>query len=247
MSTSRSNKPEALEGVGEANDEKTMPLGVGNFADDTVGLDPLAGAETRRRFNTGSLVLVGVIAIACGGIWFMRTLTAVRASSGGNTNIEQTIEKFIKNLRGDEPGIARTSPNLLTNNDRGVLEVLNQTYIERQVPLSDVKCNPFIMYDEIGGPLVPTDTGSKTVADRRLAIERAAEKLRLKSVIMGSQPLANISGKIVRAGEEIVSEPDNIPFKVTSITSDFVMLEGLDAAMNLKVEINLPLKRDLPK
>jgi hypothetical protein len=64
---------------------------------------------------------------------------------------------------------------------------------------------------------------------------------------MGSQPLANISGKIVRVGEEMMSEPDNVPFRITEITSDFVMLEGIDAALNLKVEINLPLKRDLPK
>jgi hypothetical protein len=248
VSTGRTNTPEALNDVGANDDDRTMPLGMGEVADEFAGLDPLSGGETRRRFNTGSLVIVAVIVIACGGLWFMRTLTTVRASSGGDTSIEQTVEKFIKNLRGDETGSVRTSPNLLTGSDRGVLEVLNQTYTERQVPLSDVARNPFIIYDEIGGPAVPADnSGSKTLADRRIAIERAAAKLRLKSVIMGSQPLANISGKIVRVGEEMVSEPDNVPFRIIEITSDFVILEGIDAALNLKVEINLPLKRDLPK
>jgi hypothetical protein len=231
-----------------ANDDKTMPLGVGEFAgEDLSALDPLAGAETARRFRSGSIVLVGVVAIACGGLWLMRTVTSVRASSGRTNEIEQTVEKFLSAIKGDEASGLGPSSSTLANADQGVLDVLKQTYTDRQVPLSDVQRDPFIIFDETGGTPVAGDgegMHSRLVASRKAEFDKAAATLRLKSVIMGSQPLANISSKIVRAGDEFVAEPHNVTFRVLEITSDLVKLKAEDPILNLTVGIDLLLKRD---
>ena len=61
---------------------------------------------------------------------------------------------------------------------------------------------------------------------------------------MSSQPLANISGKIVRKGDEYVAQPDNIVFRVDDISKDSVTLVGEDAALNIRVPVTLLLRRD---
>ena len=54
-----------------APDAQTIPLGVGNF-EEQVSHDPLAGAESKRRIDTGSLLILGVVVVSIGGLAAMR-------------------------------------------------------------------------------------------------------------------------------------------------------------------------------
>ena len=225
-----------------------MPLGVGEFAEESPTPDPLASAGAGRRVNAGSMVIVLVIGVAIGGLWLMRKVTHVSAATGGNTEVELTIEKFLSALKGESgASAARTAPN---SPDAGVLEVLKETYTERQVPLTDVQRNPFILYGETivtaDGPAQPDESNlarTRQRTERQEAFQRAASNLHLKSIIMGAEPLANVSGKIVRVGDEIASEPDNIAFRVSKITADVVTMVGEDKALEVKVEAVLSIKR----
>jgi len=226
-----------------SNAEKTMPLGVGDAMEETA-LDPLVTASGAKKFKAGSMVLVIVIIMACGGIWFMKSLSKVSAVTGGNTDIETSIEKFISGMKGSaSKGGASNSSTALNSADASVLAVLSGSYIEKQIPLDGVQRNPFILFGEgvPVGPVASDDSG--LAARRRGEIEKAATQLELKSVLMGSQPLANIGGKIVRKGEEIVLQPDNIPFRVVEITKESVTVVGEDARMNLSVPFTIFLKR----
>jgi hypothetical protein len=225
---------------------KTMPLGVGNFSDEQIALDPLASTGTGRKFNTGSLVIIVVIAVAIGGLWFMRTITRVRAASTGNAEVEMSIEKFLSAFKSGSSAADAAKPSVANNT--GVLDVLTETYTQRQVPLTDVQRNPFIMFDEgvtAMGPAMDTsgDNKAKLRKDRETTFQRAADGLRVKSVIMGSEPLANISGKIVRKGDEVVSEKDQIAFRVVKVSGDGVVLVAEDPAFDLSIEFTLALKR----
>ena len=223
--------------------EKSIPLGVGDMIEPTA-LDPLVTASGAKKFKAGSMVLVIVIIMACAGIWFMKSLSKVSAVTGGNSDIEASIEKFISGMKGSsaKDGSSNSS-SALNSTDASVLAVLSGSYVEKQIPLDGVQRNPFILFNETApvGPVASDDSGM--AARRRGEIEKAATQLQLKSVLMGSQPLANIGGKIVRQGEEIVLQPDNITFRVTEITKESVTVVGEDARMNLSVPFTIFLKR----
>jgi hypothetical protein len=213
---------------------------------DETGLDPLGGISEGRKFNAGSLVLVAVVVMGCGGLWFMHSLSKVGAAGTGNGDIEAKIETFISGLNGKAPINASKPTTPLGTGDANVLAVLNGSYTEKQIPLSDVQRNPFIIYDE-GPAEAPRDDSSALLkrkqADRRAQFEKAAAKLELKSVLMSSRPLANIGGKIVRQGEEIVSLTDNITFRVDEIFKDSATLVAEDESLSLIVPLKIVLKR----
>lgn len=228
----------------DAASEKTIPLGVGGEVIEETALDPLLTAGETKKFKAGSLVLIAVIVIGCAGIWFMKTMSKVSAASSANRDIEATIEKFITGMKGGASKTSSGNSNALAPADANILAVLSGSYIEKQIPLDGVQRNPFILFGEEmtgGGPIVDDSAGM--AARRRGEIERASTQLELKSVLMGTQPLANIGGKIVRKGEEIVVQPDNITFRVTEITKDSVTVVGEDARLNLSVPVTLFIKR----
>jgi hypothetical protein len=222
--------------------ERSIPLGVGAAVDDSA-LDPLVTATESRKLKAGSFVLILVVIMACGGLWFMKTLSKVSASSGANRDIEASIEKFLSGMKGNDTTKAGGNSNALNSGDVNVLAVLSGSYTEKQIPLDGVQRDPFILFgDDVPvGSTVGDDSSS--VARRRGEIERAATQLELKSVLMGTQPLANIGGKIVRRGEEIVLQPDNIAFRVVEITKESVTVLGEDARLNLSVPFTIFLKR----
>jgi hypothetical protein len=223
-------------------DAKSAPLGVSDLADDLV-MDPLAGSAERKKFNAGSFILLGVVVLACAGLWAMRSLSHVKTASRGNTELEATIEKWIKAAKN------ASSSSALLGDGATSISTLTTNFTQRQVQLTNVQRNPFIFPDEEVVPVVlqPGDDGSKALAQRRAArqaaIEQAASRYELKSVIMSAQPLANVSGKIVRVGDELVSSGDNTAFRVAAIAADSVKLVAEDPALDIVVTINLVLKR----
>jgi hypothetical protein len=212
-----------------------------------AGIDPLANVGERKKLNTGSLVIVVVVLLAAAGLWSMRTFSRV---SGGNTRsgeVEAKINKFLEAWKGGSGSSGGSSggSTALTSSDT-VLSVLSETYTHRQVPLTDVQRNPFILPGDNSLTPMPTDDGSKALgkrqADRKAQIEKSASQLQLKSVIMGSTPLANISGKLVHQDGDLVAD-DKVTFRVVSITADSVTLVVDDIPLDLSVAITLNLKR----
>src|SRR5262245_55464959 len=166
-----------------------------------AGLDPLANVGERKKLNAGSLVLVVVVVVAGIGVWSMRAMTKVGATTVRNTDVESTIDDFLGSLKsGNSTSKSGETSTILAPTDK-VLSVLTETYTQRQVPLTDVQRNPFIREGDGEQAPVPTDPGkgiAKRLAERKTQIENAANRLQLKSIIMSKVPIANISGKIVR-------------------------------------------------
>jgi len=231
---------------GDLQDDKSMPLGVGEFAGEN-GLDPLANAGEKKKLNTGYLAIVAVVIIAGAGLWFMRAMSQVSASSGGG-DAELTISTFLQTLQGSSKTAKQSSDNIVRT-DANVVSVLSETYTNKQVPLSDVQRNPFILDGEGDDAIIPDagpgeDPKPKAMAVMKAKFEKAGAGFELKSVIMSSSPLANVSGKIVRVGDELVAGDDELPFRVSEITADSITLIGEEPALNLTVPITIKLKRD---
>jgi hypothetical protein len=239
--SSKSSKPGFSDDLSIHDGDKSMPMG--ELGDEQI-LDPLANVRERSKFNGGSIVLIAVIVLALAGLWFMRAISRVSASTGGNNEVEVMIEKFFQRQKaaapkGDGATIGSTDPNVIT--------LLSSTYTERQVPLDQVKSNPFILPGE--GVIKDPTTGNvdkdfeKRLQTRKSELVRAQAKLELKTVMLGSEPLASISGKIVRKGDEITIDPENVTFRVTGIGQDSVDLLAEDAEFEITHAITLTIKR----
>lgn len=197
------------------------------------------GAPSKKK--KGALILVVVIGLAIGSLFSMHTLTKVTASSGQSTDIERTVEQFLGKLTGTGGNGGESS---LVEDHAEVVEVLQDNYTQHQV--KGLERDPFEMSSGGGGP-EPIDP-VYGLEQRRRQFEQAAEQLRLKSVIGGSRPLANINGRIVRLNQTIPVELPRgggvVEFKVTEITRESVTVVSEDPELKLRVETVIKLKRN---
>ncbi len=239
----------------ELTQEVTMPLGTGDFSAEP-GHDPLAGTQTRKKLSGGSVLIVAVVLIAVGGLFSMRKLAQVTAAAGVDSEIETTIETFLKSLTGQEtPEDDSSGDRAGARANEAALAVLSETYSERQVPLSNVQRNPFIIYQrETVAPLPTEDPGlaasqqeqrwREKRKEREQIIRSAGDRLTLKSILGGSNPLAIIDGKIVRVGDTFDIPGGDVAFRIRSISTGMVELVAQVEELNLTVEITLQLQRD---
>lgn len=195
-----------------------------------------------KRHAGGALLLAAVVAIAIVGLFSMRTLTRATASMDAPTDVEKTIDTFMKMLETNKAGTTHKS-----GSQASVLDVLSESYTQRQVPLTEVQRNPFIIFDRTDAPVTtaPKEEIDPRVEWRRMRIaqfERASERLRLGSIMMGNNPLANINRQVVRVGESIMVLPDEVLFTVTAIEATSVTLVADDPEYDVKVPITLHLR-----
>lgn len=240
-----------LQAQAEAQGELSVPLGVGEFEE--PGFDPLAGTESKRRINASVLIIVGVMVVAAGGLFAMKKVARVAAAgifANNSSEVERIIEEFLPTLRARASGGTDTSSVM----DSSILTVLNETYTEHQVPLRDVQKNPFIMYapptDSVEDPI---DVGPDPEAERlkrwqaekdelEMAFQAAGRTFRLKSVMGGTRPMAILNDKIVRVGETIQSENEDLVFRVTAISASSVEMIGEAPEYELEVTVTVFLQ-----
>jgi hypothetical protein len=209
-----------------------MTLGAGELGADP-SLDPLAGASSGKKVNGGLLLIIAVMVIAAGGLFFMRKIAAVTASMVIDRDVEQTIESFIESNEAG-PG----SGAQLTADYHEVLGVLTEAYSERQVPLRDIQRDPFIIFQPGADQSVVSDTLDPSLqqerlflqrqAERRTLFERGMQRLRLKSILGGSNPLAIVDQKIVRVGDVLMVEEGSqeLRYRIKRIDSASVDIVG---------------------
>ncbi len=197
----------------------------GDLDDDfDLGQDPLMGEGSEKKSMKGMLIVLLVVGLAAGSLFSMHTLTKVTAASGRNTDIDATVDKFLKSMTGAKnPDGTGIDPNLVSDHNE-IVKVLTNDYIKHQVQLNR---NPFNIEGDGNTGGGPTNSLS--------AVERAFAKLDLKSVIGGSRPLANINGKIVRVNQvmpvRLSKAQPAIKFRVKAITRDAVTVEAIDVEL----------------
>jgi hypothetical protein len=210
------------------------PISVGEFGGDG-GIDAFTSDAPKIKF--GSLLIVIVVLIAGGAVFGMRTLSKITAATRGSSDVERTVEHFLQS------GVAggSQSDNPLNLSDDSVLGVLSGDYAERQIPLQDVQKNPFAPDGTLPGGNAHVDPGVGSGSWNRI-VQSAAAKLQLKSIMGGTNPLANINGRIVSLRGSITV--GGVTFRVTKITKDAVMLVAKDPQSDAEVETTVFLKRD---
>ncbi len=232
-----------------SSDEPTqMPLGTGTFAAEEGDLDGLDDGLAKKR-RSGPLILIAVVLLAIGGLFCMHALSKITGATQSDTEIEATITNFLDSMTGTEFGNSEWSAKDLVASHDKIVGVLSGDYSDMQIPLSDLQFNPFVIDRGTRKTAQPeVDYGDDDArrlerkrAKRREEIQSAARSLRLQSVIMGGMPLANISGSIVRIGDLVTVDHEEVDFLVTAITRDTATITVNDSHLTLKVEVVLEL------
>jgi len=239
-------------GPGGSDEEATMPIGIGAMDDDdSLGAaDPFSQADEsgKRGLNSGAVLLVAVVLIAIAGLFSMRTLTRASAAHDEPHEAEKSIESFLSMLQSSKS--EGESPNYqLGAEETAVLDVLNESYASRQVALTHVQRNPFIIFEDSAGSDTPSkpsgpDPMEQKREERRKLFAQAAGRLELRSVLMGNTPLATIGTNIVQVGATVVAEPEGVTFTVTTISNDGVQIVAEDKELGVRHESLLTIDRE---
>jgi hypothetical protein len=227
--------------------ETQMPLGAG-FDTESPG-DVIIDQPEKKKLSSSTLLLLLVVALAGIGLYSMRSLATAKAGGSADKNLEETIESFLSSITGGSNG---TQVGDLVVDDAGA--VLLDDRIGRQVPLDEVQKNPFVPLpmEQSSIAEAPIDDGSdaaqvRIAQARQAAIEEfntEAAKLRVLMVMGGSEPMANVSGRVVRVGDTIADERLTVQFKVIEISQGLVVIRGERADLNVVHDIALRLIRD---
>lgn len=229
------------------NGDTQMPLGTG--FDGEGAADAILDQTGKKKLSSSTLLLLLVVVLAGVGLYSMRSIATAMAGGGADSGLEKTIESFLSSMADGGKG-----PNgELTVDDAGA--VLLDDRIGRQVPLDDVQKNPFVplpMEQRPDAIDVPVDDGSDAAQVRiaqakeeaRKLFETEATKLRLLMVMGGSEPMANVSGRVVRVGDVLTDARLSVEFKVVEITQGLVVLRGERADLGFAHDIALRLIRD---
>jgi hypothetical protein len=223
---------------------ETMPLGVGLGESDesTSFLDD----EPKAGINTGAVLIVVVVMAAVGAVMGMRALSnSNNAAVASNVDVENQIETFLEN--NSEQASDATDGSI---RESAVIDQLNTVYADRQVPLDDVKKNPFITDADGNSTTAPvvdltTDNGQRAHERARRemqeSFEQASKRVIINTVLAGSNPMASINGKIVRPGGTL--KVDTVEFTVESITTDHVVIVATNAEYELNSTYTIAVKK----
>lgn len=232
-------------------DETTRPLGVGAFASEMSAL-PGEGGKSSFKLRSSSIVLGVVLVLAIVGLFSMHTLAKVTASVVGNEQMERIIDDFMNSSAGQSVFQLSSPTDNKVMQSKEVLAVLNEAYTERQVPLNDVQKDPFLLLETAPRDEPKTATSGDNKANelerqraqRKEQLTNIAQRLSLKSVMLGAVPLANINGQIVRPGEIITVMPERQEFEVLSIETESVRLSTADLSLGVRIEITIEINRE---
>ena len=210
--------------------EMNAPIGddADGYGEDSV-LDLIAAEGLEKKKKTGALVIVAVVVVAAASLFSMHTLTKVHAGGESNPNDTKTVDDW---LLVDQ---ATVKPKVTE-----IIEGLRIDYTEGQVPVSELKVDPFPPEIHATGPAGPVQ-GSGCEDQLR----SAAKELKLNSVLLGSTPTAIISGKLARLNREVTITVRNtkVAFLVTVITADSATVVAKCPDSDVKIETTIFIKR----
>jgi hypothetical protein len=140
--------------------------------------------ESKPKVSRTTLAMVGVLALGAAGVWFMYQ----RAGGPGRANaavVKETkdAQKTIQNFLGNNGESIKSMESMLKNTEKVVQTFLNYPSMT-QVPLSDLRTNPFRQKNVKAPTGAPDDAADRRRREEeRLAMLKAVQGLQLQSVM----------------------------------------------------------------
>jgi ketol-acid reductoisomerase len=162
------------------------------------------------------LLLAGLLLAGAAAIYFMhlRAGPGPAAASAEVASAKKTITEFLS----DGGSNLRNMQDLIRNTEQ-VVQQFSEFPSQNQVALDELQTNPFLFVREVK---VPEDPAKILAAQReqdRAAAKKAAEALRLQSIMTGNVNTCMINNKLVTEGQECEG------FLVEKITASSVIVK----------------------
>ena len=188
-------------------------------------------SEEKKPLNTGTLVMAGFL-LACGaGTYFMynRSAKAGTQANAETSAAQQTITQF---LSDDKENVNKMKE--LLDNTGNAVEQFKASPGKKQVPLDDLRTNPFRVAED-GGPAQPDEdvdalTAKKRADAARAAALKAAQQLKLTFVMSGGKQKSCMINNVVYREGETIGE-----FTVEQINTDSVVVRAADQKFKIPI------------
>jgi hypothetical protein len=161
--------------------------------------------EEKKPVNKSTIVTFVILVLGAGGVWLMYQRTGpskAEASNKETVEAKKTINKF---LSGGEENI-KLMETTLRNTQKVVQQFINYPSLT-QIPLSDLRANPFRVKDTPNGgdPNALSESAEKKKREEeRLFALKAVQGLQLQSIMFGEARRAcMVNGAMYREGQQI--------------------------------------------
>lgn len=159
-------------------------------------------SEEKKPAANPILYLVLVVALAGGGMYFMykkQGPSKAAAATPEAAKAEQTINTF---LTSGPEGI-KAMQEMLKDTEKLVQQFLEYPSVT-QVPLSDLRTNPFLFFHAPQGGAVDEDDQKRAREKEKLAAIKASEELKLQSIVhSGSRKACMINNTLYEEGQQV--------------------------------------------
>ncbi|MGH7215013.1 MAG: general secretion pathway protein GspB [Tepidisphaeraceae bacterium] len=160
--------------------------GAGDLASALAPGDEGFVVEEKKSVNTGTLVMLGLIVAGVAGTYLMMMRAGPKSASAGSPDAaaaNKTITQFLQDGQENR----KMMENMLKSTEKVVEQFTNYPSMA-QVPLSDLKTNPFRHAIEAPAGQAPSLSEAaekKRREEERVAMLKAVQELQLQSVLHG--------------------------------------------------------------
>ncbi|HVT90157.1 MAG TPA: hypothetical protein VHD56_14985 [Tepidisphaeraceae bacterium] len=189
----------------EQSELNEQPQGGDSSAGYEAGDESIVMGEEKQPVSRSSLVMFGILVIGAASVYCMYRKAGPSSANAAvaeqSAEADKTINTF---LNGGDTSI-RSMEQLLKNTEKVVQQFLTYPSIT-QVPLSDLRTNPFKQHLELPKA---TENNSETMdkqrrEEQRLAITKSAQGLLLQSIMYSETRRAcMINSSIYREGQAV--------------------------------------------
>jgi hypothetical protein len=223
----------------EANEEETgvpAPNSLDGSADGSMD-GALSGAtgRSRRRLNTGTLILAGVILVSGASLWSMR---AVDRAAASGPRISKEDEEILKEA------LTPRKPGASANADPRAFVDRTEPPVDLQVPAEQVPKNPFVIYAEPKTEVevaalteAPTAPKVDRVSEWQAKVDEAASTIVLQSTMSGTDlkkglvGIANINGEMLRLGDVFGVDGSDVEFRLEHVERDSIIVRAYNSEL----------------
>jgi len=179
------------------------------FNDEGSELERLhASARTHQAW-----LLAVVVAVGIGSIWSMRFL-GVGPQAAEASTADEVVGTYLESQ----------GKLMMMGMSESLLDVLQQSYVNEQIPLSDLPVNPFLLSSSgVDGERVQS---AESRSHSRL--ESFIETLTVQSTMTGGTRLASIDGQVLRIGERLEYVPENTDIMLIDVQRHSIELQATD-------------------
>jgi hypothetical protein len=198
-----------------------QPAGASYVGGDSGGGDEaIIVPESKGTVSKGTIVLFAILVLGAGGFYFMYRQSGPKAASASSVKETAAAKKTISTfLNGGDTNI-KTMEALIKNTEKVVQQFIKYP-TKTQIPLEDLRTNPFRQYEKQAKPDPTVANDKRRQEEERLAVLKAVQGLQLQSIMYSdTRKACMINNILYREGQPLDS------FTIEKITQSSVVVKN---------------------